>query len=55
MSSVGGHDVGVDELLDPLPDRRLGQTDLAGDRHERLAAVVLEQLDDPLGHGVERP
>ncbi len=48
------HDVAVDELLHPLPDRRLGEPYLARDGDERLPAVLLEQLDDALRHVVER-
>ncbi len=46
------HDAAVDELLHPLPHRRLGQPDRLADRGVRAPAVLLQLLDDRLGHVV---
>ena len=48
------HHAGVEQPLHPLADRRLGQPDRLADRRVRPPAVLLELLDDLLGHVVEQ-
>ena len=45
--------LGVEEALHALAHRGLGEPDRLGDGGVGLPAVLLEQLDDPLGDVVE--
>ena len=47
------HHAAVDETLDALPDRGLGQADDLADGGVRAASVLLELLDDRLRDVVE--
>ena len=47
------HDALVEQPLHPLPDGRLGQPDRLADGRVRPPAVLLQLLDDRLGHLVE--
>src|SRR5205823_2539390 len=47
------HDAAVDQPLDPLPDRGLGQADRLADCRVGPPAVLLELLDDPFRGVVE--
>ena len=47
------HDPGLGEPLDPLPHGGLGEPDGLADRGVGASAVLLQLLDDRLGHVVE--